>query len=513
MAVDTKNTVPQHPSYVYRLPDWKVCGDVYEGERRIKEQGTVYLPPTESMEADGMAVDQPGWKRYNAYRARAVFHDVFKEAVQAMIGVMHRKPPQIEVPDKLADMLKKVSAYGESAASLLRRVNEHQLVYGRLALLLDVGDNLTVDKAVPYVAFYPGTSLLNWDVGANDPSDQRIRLALFDESDFERDAMLQWTLKNKYRIVCDRDGLGVDEAFGRAYWTARMRDGFVSEGLNWLEPSIAGRKLDFPPVVTVNANDLVAEPESPPLLGLANIALTLYRNEADYQQNLHQQAQDTLVLIGAEDRDATVKTGAGAVIDLKKGGDAKYVGVNPTGLTEQRQAITDRLNMAADRGTRLLDIGEGGGAASGEALRIRVAARTTTLAQVATTGAEGLATILRAAAVWIGADPEKVKVEPFLDFAEMRFGGDELLKLVQAKKLGAPISAETIHDIMRSHDMTSKTYEEEMDLVAEEGPDPGATATGSPQPLFPGQTPGQQQQQQPKQPGAVPGQSRGKQNI
>jgi hypothetical protein len=135
---------------------------------------------------------------------------------------------------------------------------------------------------------------------------------------------------------------------------------------------------------------------------------------------------------------------------------------------------------------------DAGGPASGEALRIRVAARTTTLTQVAKTGAEGLERILRHAAEWVGADPEEVEVEPFTEFADIAFGGQELLYLVQAKKLGAPLSTETIHAIMASHDMTTKTYEEEQDAIKEEGDglgDPGLRSPGAV--ALPGQPPGQ----------------------
>ena len=38
------------------------------------------------------------------------------------------------------------------------------------------------------------------------------------------------------------------------------------------------------------------------------------------------------------------------------------------------------------------------------------------------------------------------------------------------KLAGAPISAETIHDNMRRHDMTSKEFEEEMRLIEDEPP-------------------------------------------
>ena len=504
--VQTTANFPAHPLYSLRLPDWTKMLDLYEGERTVKEKGLAYLPATDSMIIEGMEVDNLGWKRYQAYKMRAVFHDVLREAVQAMIGVMHRKPPTIKLPKKLEGMLERATPNGESLEMLLRNINEQQLVLGRLGLLLDVGTGLGPD-ALPYIAMFTGKSLVNWDVGTNEQAEKKIEMVFLDESEYERSTTLGWSWRTKARC-CISDVSQINEPnpnveAGKGFLVAIIKDAADIQGANFITPSIAGQSLDRIPFVFINANDLDAKTEAPPLLGLANIALTLYRNEADYQQNLHQQAQDTLVLIGAENRDTAVRTGAGSVIDLKKGGDAKYVGVNSQGLAEQRLAIQDAKHAASERGARLLEVDATGSAASGEALRIRVAARTTTLTQVAKTGGEGLERILRHAAEWVGADPEEVEVEPFTEFADIAFGGQELLYLVQAKKLGAPISYETIHTIMAAHDMTSMSYEDEQALCDDEAAaSPGAFAGAGGIPgAFgaPGQAPGQV-------PGQVPGQ-------
>ena len=156
-----------------------------------------------------------------------------------------------------------------------------------------------------------------------------------------------------------------------------------------------------------------------------------------------------------------MKVGSGARIEVPLGGDAKYIGVSSDGLQEQREALKADKEQAAERGARLLDFGDTA-RQSGDALRIRVAARTTTLRTLAITGAEGLQRALRQIAEFVGANPLEVIVEPNLDFTDDAFTGQDILEYMQAKAMGAPLSLKTIHNNFRKKELTDKTFEEEL---------------------------------------------------
>jgi len=191
------------------------------------------------------------------------------------------------------------------------------------------------------------------------------------------------------------------------------------------------------------------------------------------------QGQDTLVLIGAHDSNTTKRTGAGAVIDVPKGGDAKYIGVSAAGLTAQREAITDLNTYANERGTKLMEFDSSTKSSSGEALKVRVAARTTTLTSIARTGAEALKQSLRYAAAWMGlpqADVDKIDVEANTEFADTALAGPEVLAFMQAKQMGLPLSLESIHALMVQNDLTQLTYDDEQAAIADEPPMLGAAA-------------------------------------
>jgi hypothetical protein len=202
---------------------------------------------------------------------------------------------------------------------------------------------------------------------------------------------------------------------------------------------------------------------------LANLALAIYRGEADHRHALFMQGQDTLVVIGAPEEDKTYRVGANATITVPIGGDAKFIGVSSQGLSEMRHNLENDKKIAAIRGAQLIDT-TSRQRESGEALEIRVAAQTATLTQIAKAGAEGLKRILRIAAEWLGDNPSEVDVIPNTDFTAAEMSGKELVDLMTAKMLGAPLGKEEVHAIMRRRGLTNLTFEESMSKIEEEGP-------------------------------------------
>lgn len=470
MAIDTK-----HPLYAEFLEDWQMMRDTYRGERVVKARGQLYLPPTSGMVADGMAPEQPGAKAYQAYKARAVFHDFVADAVEAMIGMMHHKPPVIELPAALEPLRERATIHGESMEQLLRRINEQQLVTGRVGLLLDLPEQPDPTAPLPYIATYRAEHIINWDDGARDELTlPRLNLVVLEESEYERNAQFDWEFIEKYRVLILGDPVaneGHGEAATYRVGVVRKSDGADVNLDNLTEPNIRGTKLEEIPFVFINTKDVVSSPDDPPLLGLARLALAIYRGEADYRQNLFMQGQDTLVVIGSQEEDFRV--GAGATIVLPQGGDAKYIGVTSEGLAEQRQALENDKVLAASKAGQLVDT-RSRERESGEALRIRVAAQTATLNQIALTGAAGLEQLLKIAATWVGANPEEVSVQPNLDFVDDEMSGKTLVELMTAKTMGAPLSKRSIHRLMQDRGLTEMEYEEELDEIGDEEPTTGA---------------------------------------
>jgi hypothetical protein len=473
----------KHPLYGQFLEDWQMMRDTYRGEKVIKDKGRTYLPPTSGMIQDGMEPNAPGWNAYQAYKQRAVFHDFVSDAVEAMIGMMHHKSPVIELPKALEPMRDKATVNGESLEHCLRRINEQQLVTGRLGLLLDFPNTPTTAEPTPYIAMYNAESIINWDDGARDQLVlPRLNLVVLNESEYERQANFEWVFVEKYRVLMlgdpnDNESVG-ENAVYQAGVFREANSTFQPTDL--ITPQIRGNALNDVPFVFINTKDLVSSPDDPPLLGLARLALAIYRGEADYRQNLFMQGQDTLVVIGAQDEDFRV--GAGATITLQQGGDAKYIGVGSDGLSEQREALDSDKKQAANKAGQLIDT-DSKAKESGEALSIRVAAQTATLNQIARSSAAGLERILRHAATWVGANPDEVSVQPNLDFVDESMTGKDLVDLMTAKTMGAPLSLKTVHGLAKNRGLTEMEFEDEQSEIEGEAPLPseGTEEGGDPE--------------------------------
>ncbi len=491
----------RHPLYTEFLDDWTRMRDTYRGQRIVKEKGFLYLPATSGMIADGISnAEAPGFKAYSAYKTRAHFPDIVNDAVEAMIGVMHHKPPTIELPEALEPMRTNATLRHETLEMLLRRINEEQLVTGRLGLLLDLPEMVQNQAGVtPYIAMYAAEKVINWDEGRRDGIVvDNLNLVVLDESEYERKRDFEWEFESKFRVLAlgdpnqptetddssgERSALNLPKGQG-TYQQAVFRETnrtFNAERL--VTPSIRGTTLEEIPFVFINSKDVVPEPEEPPLIGLADLALLIYRGEADYRQALFMQGQDTLLVVGASEEQMSegFRTGANASITLPIGGSAEFIGVDSSGLPEMRQALENDRSQAGQKGGQLLD-SVSRERESGEALSVRVAARTATLNQIALAGAFGLEQLLRMAATWVGANPDDVSVTPNLDFIDDKLGGKELVDLMTAKSLGAPLSLRSVHEQMQDKDMTSMTFEEELSEIESEEPLGGSTDEDGPEP-------------------------------
>lgn len=488
MGVDSK-----HPQYVLYEKDWHTLRDLSAGETVVKAKGEEYLPATAGMHIDGMGYKPDGKPKagqaaYNAYRVRAVFHDYVEQAVEALVGMLHQKPPVFKLPKVMEPLLKKATLGGDSLEMLLRRINAEQFLTGRIGLLADLPaevPNADAGTVLPYIASYIAESMLNWDDGSITNGVNSLNLVVLDESSYARLDDFTWKIVKKFRVLMLGD-LKPNETTGK-YQQGTFSDanGTLTFTVDSMQPpKFKGKGLDSIPFVFINTKDTVTTPDKPPLLGLGRLTLTIYHGEADYRYTLFMTGQDTLVVKGGVKKpdgtadDDTLRVGAGARIDVDgSDGDAKYIGVQGSGLSEQRSALENDKKQAETKAGSLIDPGKKD-AESGAALTTRITAQTATLNQIAITGAKGLEMILRQIATWVGANPEEVVVTPNLEFAEFDLQTQDILDLTSVRTQGGPISWKSIHGVMQSRGMTNMEFDDELDQIEEENsrlpPPPGA---------------------------------------
>lgn len=464
-----------HPDYDLYREDWELLRDCFDGEDAVKKQGTKYLKPTPGQVLDGMnaqGVFDPksvGALSYENYLSRAVFPDFFTDGVRAQLGILNAKPAKLVLPPELEYLKKDATFDHRSMDALIMDVHEELLITGRTGLFGELPKNPDPKDPRFYIAQYKAEAILNWDDGSFNDGENQLNLVVLDESGYKRESVYSWTNTQKYRVL----SIGApSEAAPMGTYRYAVTEGAMPDEADFKVPTFRNNPATEIPFVFVGPTDIAIKPSRPPLKGLAQICMTIYKGEADYRYALFMQAQETLVVIGGVrnnggDKDAPVRVGADARIDTDIGGDAKYIGVSSNGLPEQRTALEHDRELAATRSGQLLAPGKMS-MESGEALKTRLAAQNATLTSIANATAAAIESLCKKMARWRGLSEEvidKITCTPNLDFTSFQIQGQDIVQLQTAKKLGAPISSKTIHDVMRERGMTRNTFDEEVELI------------------------------------------------
>lgn len=472
---NTEDLGTHHPDYDYYACMWRQMRDTWAGQEAVKAQTTLYLPATSGMLEDGFPTTEKGVCAYNAYLLRALFHSFVSDAVDNLLGMLWNKPSVYEIPKELEYLLQKATTEGEGLPQLHRSINRQQLITGRLGLLVDLPKGSTLDAPTPYIARYDAERIINWDAGFRGQlQTEQANLVVLDESGPQRTSMFGWDCVNQYRVLILGDPESDEQAGVYRWGVFKQVEGTPVFSMDAMQVATS-RGVPFTriPWTFINAGSTVSAPCYPPLLGLSNLSLAIYRLEADYRQALFMQTQDTLFTKGFTDQgDKPLRTGAGGRIHANtKDGDAKYIGVASQGLPELRTARDNDLKLANSKAGELMDASSRA-RESGTALEMRIGSKTATMNEIAIAAAEGLQQALRDVGQWVGVkDLNSILVKPNFEFASREFEAMDLKTLVETKMLGGPMSWESIHEWSRKRGGPGKdlSFEQMMKQIEDEG--------------------------------------------
>ena len=395
MPVDSR-----HPDYDAHAPFWTVMRDAVGGEDAIKRKGSTYLPVPSGMaqghssipRADfpGSGVEQsPAFKNY---LARARYPEMVAPTVEGMVGLMGRKAADVELPPSMEYLREQATIDGLTLDALMDRLRHEVAVTGREILLVEVDE-----QGLPFIVTYPAEAVTNWRTDGEDVTLLVLEEQVLEpgEDQFEHVSVTQWRslelvddtyTVNLYRLGDDNRPVLVDTI------VPEMR---------------GGATLGFIPAVFVGSRDLLPQPDSIPLLAVANKSIHYYRQSADHGMQIYMAAHGTTPYIfGVPDTEAPSAIGP-AELWTSEQPDAKagFIEVSGAGLDasktyldETKQEIIQATIQAMSESKR--------DAEAAETLRLRFQAQTATLTSIATATARGLEKALRMAAFWLGVNDE-----------------------------------------------------------------------------------------------------------
>lgn len=471
VATVSEGSVEQHhPDYDEASPDWKLVRDAIKGDRTVKDQNEMYLPSP-----DGFALIADGGKKaYADYKQRAQFPRVVEPTLRGMLGIIHRKEADIKMPKAMEYLWDKATKDGVTLEGFHRRITHELLTTGRYGVLVDMSSTGDGD---PWLCGYDAEHLINWSE-FND-------FFVLDETRKVRQGFA-WVVKKKFRVLelvpVNPDEDPTDPNVKKFYRVRVVDNNNTSmDSAAIFEPKPrGGGEWEEIPFVTIGSTDVMVTVDEVPLLGVAQAAFATYRLDADYRYQLYMSGQETFVCTGLRTEERPRVVGAGVIITLPIGCEAKYVSPSCKGIEVHAEAINSELDKAAQAGARMFATsGAKGGVESGDALKIRRASETATLTSIAISSAAGLERALKKVAKYMNLKEDQVSVTPNLSFVETTLTVGDGLSLVKIWQANV-ISKQTVYEALQRGEIASseRSFEDEQALLEDEMPAPGTDPMG-----------------------------------
>jgi hypothetical protein len=461
-----------------------------EGETEVKKWGPRYLPVPPGMadaQNGSVIVLEHGKRenrdsRYDFYKKIAEFPEELGEQLQGFQGIIHGKPPKMQLPRQLKYLEEVATPDGRALDKLWTLMTEEVLVGGRIALLCDIVDDQIV------FAPYSVENVLNWKLSSRRDGERPEWVVLretacIDNPDDEFETV-EVTRYLELRMMFNQEAADKQPDTGGLVYhrkTYIQRDGEDAKEETPFTPiRFFGKFFGEIPLTVVNALDISYDFGSIPMSPLVKIAFLIYRRSADYNRSIYIKTDPQPWISGVTDESEIPNRIGGEEVWAFSNPQAKagYLDIEGDGIPHQRTAIQDDWTRFHLQSAKLLQASETP-SESGEAVRRKQAAKQVTLKAVTLNVAEGLERSIRKAAELLGVAPTSVMFKPDTDFSVPKMSGDEAGKWSQAKATGFPISDRSLHEMARLGGATEMTFEDEMRAMeddAERVPPPAPPA-------------------------------------
>lgn len=502
---------PYHAKYEEWKKKWKRQRDVIDGEDAVKNGGVEYLPKLDGQNRQYLYPGSSSERSeipvipYADYKKRANFVNMTARTVESLTGAILRKEPSLNWPDEYEDQLKNIGVDGASFHELTDAAISSVIGIGRHGHLIDAP--IDTDNGWPVIAEYDAECITNWEeqkvngkkivtmvvledepeiiLSGPDKKERKVfrRLNLgapmpetAEEKDMSEQEFLAWL------------GLTVgDFSDGSIYfqeiWKEKADSGPVgSKASNDVEyirteiivPSMWGRRLlRRIPFTFFNPCDTKPRPVKPPLMDLAILNLSHYRNSADYEHGLHFTGLPQPWAAGFDFGNTELFIGSSAAwVSKEPNARAGYLEFSGAGLTAIREAMEEKKREAAVLGARILEE-QREGIEAAETVKLRHAGEQSVLARISMAVSEGLSQDLEWILDWIAyRNPkENGSIELNKDFNLVGISPQMLIALMQALQAGH-ISWDTWYWNLKRGEVipAERTKEDEFTMIQEGGP-------------------------------------------
>jgi len=459
--------------YRRRIRQWQKVRDSLEGEERIHERGTAYLPRPAGMKPND----------YLSYIERASFYAVSERTLRGLSGLVFRVNPVIDLPPEIEPLADAATPEGFTMNQLVREATQEVLSIGRYGILVDMSSS--VDRAnLPYLATYKAEDIIRWEERTENSVRKLTRVVVREEAETSGTETTRFIRE----LLIEDDGVYRQRVYEEVEQESTSTAMFVNdldtivsgqyELKETLTPTKNGVAMKEIPFWFCNVFDGRPRTVKPPFLDMVNMNIAHYRNSADYEQSLFMTSQPTPFIFGIPKQDVPKGIGAGTLWhsenrDVKAG----FIEFTGPGIEAFERALRNKEDRMAAIGARIIMDVERADNVTAETTRLQTRAETSVLVGGVDTVEEQFTAALSFAVEWAGGDPDDLRFSLNKDYIETRLSPQEITALVMSWQQGA-FSRRTLHENLQRGEVIppNRTLDEERELQDDEGGELGEAA-------------------------------------
>lgn len=332
----------KHEQYEKFLKIWNRVLDFCEGEDAVKAARETYLPKLPSQQ------DIVEGNRYNTlydlFLEKATVWPGASKTLRAYIGILTRKPPEIEAPEGFDELF---TISGEDIYTGANWLARNLMQTGVCGFLVDYPESASRPFAVKYRAH----RILNWEYALGPDGRQLVWVSLaerIEKGDIKEVLHL--------RLVATEAGPTYTV---QKYTKVENREGEADrwEAGEIVVPLMNGAALDFIPFVPATEEGAILLYDYPMLTDVVNLNKAHYQNDAEYRNALTFAGRPTPCVAGLikPDGQNKIQLGTSTVLQFEQGGSWGMLGLdNASGIEAIRNAGQDLQRDMAIAGSRAL---------------------------------------------------------------------------------------------------------------------------------------------------------------
>jgi hypothetical protein len=449
-----------HTDYAFWSPWWQKLEDITGGHPFIKAGGQTYLPKPRAQRAQD----------YNDYAELATFFNATGRTLNAIIGILFRKPAQpVNIPTSLEDRLEDIDRKGNPLDVFLRTLGREIYKKGRVGVLID---NAEVARAgeTPYLTYFTADQIIDWREGrGEDGTIQPLQVRVQDT--VHLDGADEFVSEQRKRI---RSFEIKDNRYQIREWIADSNGKFPLVGRIVAQPNRQQQPLRSIPFHFFSpfpgAGAMVCPP---PLLDIAIENLAHFWATADFENARHVAGSPTLYI--ADDaykaQKGPTKLGTHALLKLSTGGVADFAALGAELIAALLEPLRERKQNMAALGLQMI-APQRLQTEAAETHQLRQAGEMATLVDVSMSLGAGMEFLLREMAWWGGEErtvADQVQLDFPMDFVPGMMDPGLFSGLLQAVQEGR-ISLDTFLWNCSQNEMfpPGRTIEDEKLLIEED---------------------------------------------